>query len=65
MLGLGVIFKVLLLLVNAMAVLHEERFLNKGMLMMQEKMIISKTFLDDHANQLTLMKILSYLNYCF
>lgn len=30
MLGLGIVFKVLLLLVNAMAVLHEERFLRKG-----------------------------------
>lgn len=29
MLGLGVIFKALLLLVNAMAILHEERFLRK------------------------------------
>lgn len=30
MLGLGIIFKVLLLIANAMAVLHEERFLKKG-----------------------------------
>lgn len=30
MLGLGIVFKALLLLVNAMAVLHEERFLKKG-----------------------------------
>lgn len=29
MLGLGIIFKVLLLLINSMAILHEERFLNK------------------------------------
>lgn len=30
MLGLGIIFKALLLVVNAMAILHEERFLKKG-----------------------------------
>lgn len=30
MLGLGLLFKVLLLVVNAMAILHEERFLRKG-----------------------------------
>lgn len=30
MLGLGMMFKAVLLLVNAMAVLHEERFLKKG-----------------------------------
>ncbi|CAN8065377.1 unnamed protein product [Agarophyton chilense] len=29
MLGLGTVFKALLLLVNSMAILHEERFLNK------------------------------------
>lgn len=33
MLGLGIVFKVLLLLINAMAILHEQRFLNKGMLL--------------------------------
>lgn len=31
MLGLGIIFKALLLVINAMAVIHEERFLKKGM----------------------------------
>lgn len=30
MLGLGMMFKAVLLFVNAMAVLHEDRFLNKG-----------------------------------
>lgn len=30
MLGLGIVFKALLLIINAMAVIHEERFLRKG-----------------------------------
>lgn len=30
MLGLGIVFKASLLIVNAMAIIHEERFLRKG-----------------------------------
>lgn len=50
MLGLGVVFKALLLLVNAMAVLHEERFLRKGIVVPQPSLCSPFTFLCFDSN---------------
>jgi immediate early response 3-interacting protein 1 len=57
--GFGTLIYVCLLLVNAIAILHEERFLGRSNLILTEVGLTSNTFIDPNSIQAKLANVIS------